>query len=132
METKDKELQVLCYLQKNYSIIEDKFICRDTLEHKWGARLEWELGQIFSYDPIFTESILKYWAFNNGLSEDKWLEALNPKFLRVDWTPELAQDINAFHSIDAEAELTALLSQELAQEIDRDIVNQIFRLANEG
>ena len=43
----------------------------------------------------------------------------------------MAQDVGAFHNIDAEAELTALLSHEIAQEIDRDIVNQLFILSNE-
>ena len=51
--------------------------------------------------------------------------------LRAQWSPEMAQDVAAFHNIDAEAELTALLSHEIAQEIDRDIVNQLFRLSNE-
>jgi len=42
--------------------------------------------------------------------------------LRAHWTPELAQDLEAYHSIDAEAELTALLSEHVAAEIDREII----------
>ena len=42
--------------------------------------------------------------------------------LRATWTPELAQDIEAFHNIDAEAELTALLSNEIAAALDREIL----------
>ena len=42
--------------------------------------------------------------------------------LRATWTPELAQDVSAFHNIDAEAELTALLSEQIAAEIDREIL----------
>tara|TARA_R110000787_G_scaffold40894_2_gene101137 strand:- start:1512 stop:3023 length:1512 start_codon:yes stop_codon:yes gene_type:complete len=42
--------------------------------------------------------------------------------LRAQWSPELAQDVSAFHNIDAEAELTALLSEEVAAEIDREIL----------
>jgi len=42
--------------------------------------------------------------------------------LRATWTPELAQDVSAFHNIDAEAELTALLSEQVAAEIDREIL----------
>jgi len=42
--------------------------------------------------------------------------------LRAHWTPELAQDLEAYHSIDAEAELTALLSEHIAAEIDREII----------
>jgi hypothetical protein len=42
--------------------------------------------------------------------------------LRASWSPELAQDVSAFHSIDAEAELTAMLSEQVAAEIDREIL----------
>lgn len=42
--------------------------------------------------------------------------------LRAHWTPELAQDLEAYHSIDAEAELTALLSEHIAAEVDREII----------
>lgn len=49
--------------------------------------------------------------------------------MKAHWTPELAQDLAAYHSIDAEAELTALLSEELAAEIDREIINDIILVA---
>jgi len=45
--------------------------------------------------------------------------------LRASWSPELAQDVSAFHNIDAEAELTALLSEEVAAEIDREILRDL-------
>lgn len=47
--------------------------------------------------------------------------------LRAHWTPELAQDLEAYHSIDAEAELTALLSENIAAEIDREIIRDIIQ-----
>ena len=45
--------------------------------------------------------------------------------LRASWSPELAQDVSAFHNIDAEAELTALLSEQVAAEIDREILRDL-------
>ena len=45
--------------------------------------------------------------------------------LRATWSPELAQDVSAFHNIDAEAELTALLSEQIAAEIDREILRDL-------
>jgi len=42
--------------------------------------------------------------------------------LKAQWTPELAQDLNAYQNIDAEAELTGLLSQYIAMEIDLEIL----------
>jgi len=47
--------------------------------------------------------------------------------MRALWTPELAQDVSAFHNIDAEAELTALLSEQMAAEIDREILRDLRR-----
>jgi len=49
--------------------------------------------------------------------------------LRATWSPELAQDVSAFHNIDAEAELTAILSEQIAAEIDREILRDIRKLA---
>ena len=45
--------------------------------------------------------------------------------LKAVWTPELAQDLNAYHSIDAEAELTALLSEYVSMEIDIEILDML-------
>ena len=45
--------------------------------------------------------------------------------LRASWSPELAQDVSAFHNIDAEAELTSLLSEQIAAEVDREILRDL-------
>lgn len=50
--------------------------------------------------------------------------------LRATWTPELAQDIQAYHNIDAEQELTNLLSQHVAAEIDREILENIREMGD--
>jgi len=49
--------------------------------------------------------------------------------LRATWSPELAQDVSAFHNIDAEAELTAMLSEQVAAEIDREILRDLRKAA---
>ena len=49
--------------------------------------------------------------------------------LKAVWTPELAQDLNAYHSIDAEAELTALLSEYVSMEIDLEILDMLISAA---
>ena len=46
--------------------------------------------------------------------------------LKAVWTPELAQDLNAYHSIDAEAELTSLLSEYVSMEIDLEILDMLL------
>jgi len=44
------------------------------------------------------------------------------KKLKAKWTPELGQDLNAYHNLDAEVELTSILSEQIALEIDREIL----------
>ena len=46
--------------------------------------------------------------------------------LKAQWTPEFAQDLNAYHSIDAEAELTSMLSEYISQEIDFEILDMLI------
>jgi len=50
--------------------------------------------------------------------------------LRARWSPELAQDLNAYHSLDAEVELTQILSEQVALEIDREILNDLLTQAS--
>ena len=45
--------------------------------------------------------------------------------LKAVWTPELAQDLNAYHAVDAEAELTAMLSEYVSMEIDLEIIDML-------
>ena len=45
--------------------------------------------------------------------------------LKVKWSPEFAQDLNAYHSIDAEAELTSMLSEYITMEIDMEILSML-------
>ena len=50
--------------------------------------------------------------------------------LKARWSPELAQDLNAYHSLDAEVELTQILSEQVALEIDREILGDLLHGAN--
>ena len=60
-------------------------------------------------------------------SIEKITVSVKARKLRARWSPELAQDVNAYHNIDAEAELTALLSEQIAMEIDREILRELKR-----
>ena len=50
--------------------------------------------------------------------------------LKARWSPELAQDLNAYHSLDAEVELTQILSEQVALEIDREILGDLLHSAS--
>ena len=49
------------------------------------------------------------------------------KKLKAKWTPELGQDLNAYHNLDAEVELTSILSEQIALEIDREIMEDLSK-----
>ena len=56
--------------------------------------------------------------------------AAKTRKLKAQWTPEFAQDLNAYHSIDAEAELTSILSEYISMEIDLEILDMLMRNAD--
>jgi hypothetical protein len=79
-------------------------------------------------------------AVDTGLNKDIGIPEVNLELksepivaktrkLKAVWTPELAQDLNAYHSIDAEAELTALLSEYVSMEIDLEILDMLINNA---
>ena len=73
------------------------------------------------YDDLELESQMGEVSFEL----DSVTVSVTERKLRATWTPELAQDVSAFHNIDAEAELTALLSEQVAAEIDREILRDL-------
>ena len=54
------------------------------------------------------------------------------KKLKAKWTPELGQDLNAYHNLDAEVELTQILSEQIALEIDQEILEDLVVDATAG
>ena len=54
------------------------------------------------------------------------------KKLKAKWTPELGQDLNAYHNLDAEVELTGILSEQIALEIDRELLQELVEGATAG
>jgi hypothetical protein len=54
------------------------------------------------------------------------------KKLKAKWTPELGQDLNAYHNLDAEVELTSILSEQIALEIDQEILKDLLVGAKAG
>jgi len=54
------------------------------------------------------------------------------KKLKAKWSPELGQDLNAYHNLDAEVELTSILSEQVALEIDQEILEDLLKGATAG
>jgi len=54
------------------------------------------------------------------------------KKMKAKWSPELGQDLNAYHNLDAEVELTSILSEQIGLEIDREILEDLVKGATAG
>mgnify|MGYP003131956793 CR=1 FL=1 len=78
-----------------------------------------KLGTIDGYNFAFegTEAIPEI-----DIKVDSIAIVAQTKKLKAKWTPELGQDLNAYHNLDAEVELTSILSEQIALEIDREIL----------
>ena len=72
-------------------------------------------------------------AFNDmSFAIDKTTVTAKSRALKAEYTVELAQDLKAIHGLDAEAELSNILSQEFMFEINREIVRTIYKVAKPG
>jgi hypothetical protein len=67
-----------------------------------------------------------------SFSIDKTTVTARSRALKAEYTVELAQDLKAIHGLDAEAELSNILSQEFMFEINREVVRTIYRVAKPG
>ena len=80
-----------------------------------------------------------HWALENtgdipeiDIKVDSVAVTAQTKKLKAKWTPELGQDLNAYHNLDAEVELTSILSEQIALEIDREILADLVNGATAG
>jgi hypothetical protein len=101
-----------------------------------GGSMDGYTGSTFASTSAFGNAFTAtYRIYKNLEFEDKIGEvsfdlmsvtvSVTERKLRAQWSPEMAQDVAAFHNIDAEAELTALLSEQVAAEIDREILRDL-------
>lgn len=99
--------------------------------------------QVISQDGVSTGATLTVPSFESdfGTSPSPAIPEIDIKIesiaitattrkLRARWSPELAQDLNAYQSLDAEVELTQILSEQVALEIDREILLDLLTQAN--
>jgi hypothetical protein len=82
---------------------------------------------------------VQQWTFENeqdlpelDIKIDSVAVTAKTKKLKVKWTPELGQDLNAYHNLDAEVELTSIMSEQIALEIDREILEDLIKGATAG
>lgn len=111
---------------------------------KQGGSIDGYIGVKGVFDDMESDAIVEYfgvaWSQYDSLELETEIAevsfalssvtvSVEERKLRATWSPELAQDVSAFHNIDAEAELTALLSEQIAAEIDREILRDLRKVA---
>ena len=67
-----------------------------------------------------------------AFSIDKTTVTAKSRALKAEYTVELAQDLKAIHGLDAESELSNILSQEILAEINREVIRTIYKVAKTG
>ena len=75
---------------------------------------------------------VREFKFFNGFTIDSEGIQGIVRTLRAQWRPELIDDLNTVHTIDAEAELTRLMSEQIVEEIDNEMINILTRRINGG
>jgi hypothetical protein len=78
------------------------------------------------------EKMIREFRFFHGITiQSEGIQNI-VRTLRAQWRPELIDDLNTVHTIDAEVELTRLLSEQIAEEIDNEIISELTRRINGG
>ena len=111
--------QILNYVKKQYYVKDGVFFSKYH-EHEYGNDIIRELPKIFSVDRKDCIEIFKKWAESYGIDYLD-TDAYGSHRLSASWSPEYADDIQ-HHGFDAAEELMSILSEELAREIDAQIL----------
>ncbi len=78
------------------------------------------------------EKMIREFRFFHGITiQSEGIQNI-VRTLRAQWRPELIDDLNTVHTIDAEVELTRLMSEQIAQEMDNEIINELRIRINGG
>lgn len=110
----------------------DFFIVSKYLAKHWnlefeeidGYKLLTDVKNVFGLSDEILKPIIIEWFSEFTITDEWWLTKYRK--LKASWTPEMAQDLAAYHPIDVEAELTALLSNEITREIDNSIIHRMM------
>lgn len=119
--------QIIKYLDKNYTVFDYEFITRFDNNTEWGNDIISSLCVIFSIEKEYSDKIFNYWSLDNGLDDEQYKKALEPRILKVEFNLEMANDL-AKYGLNVEESLITILSQELAKEIDILIIDELRQL----
>jgi len=111
--------------------LSDAFAASDTMGAVTGAT-PWPLEEPTPGTGNFGDNTSKNEIAEIDIKVDSIAVTAQTKKLKAKWSPELGQDLNAYHNLDAEVELTQILSEQIALEIDREILNDLVQGGTAG
>lgn len=120
-----KKKQIFEYLSRNYRIEENYFIRNEDNYNETGKEVINSMITIFCFEFDTCYDLMKYWALENDLAENKWDDAYELKKLKAHWNPEMAQDLERYGISSAEDIIISMLSQKIAEEIDSEIIREL-------
>jgi len=91
----------------------------------------WDVGFATGTGKATADGEVDPWN-SMGVTIEKTNVVATTRQLRADYSLELAQDMRAVHGLDAETELTNILSTEVISEINREIVRKVYSVAKPG
>lgn len=118
-------IYVESYLDRTFRV-EDGFVYDHDNNKHFAYDTINDIENVFGFDRDAISKITRDWVESRGVDWDKWNTL---KKLKATWSPEMALDLSYFHNIDAEAELAALLTEQISQEIGDQILQNITTLA---
>ena len=108
----------------------DGFVVYYNKDTKDNARGDFESGAAYAVPNAESTSDIVIPQINVSMRSEAIVA--KTKKLKAQWTPEFAQDLNAYHSLDAEAELTSTMSEYISLEIDLEILDMLIESAAAG
>lgn len=124
MEDFEKKYEIKKYLDRYFYVKEGYFFNKQNVQ-EWGILLLETLVKIFSHEVVLTEHCLKIWYYDKGYDDKDYKRALGTKRLQAKWSEDKITDLQRYGIIDAEAELIKMLSDEIAKEIDAQILKDL-------
>tara|TARA_R110000868_G_scaffold230091_1_gene483236 strand:- start:784 stop:1356 length:573 start_codon:yes stop_codon:yes gene_type:complete len=124
MENFERQEEIVKYLDRYYFVKEGIFFNKQH-EQEWGVNLLEYLVKIFCHDVDFTHDTLKDWYYSKGYDENAYNLSLGSRKLLATWSFDKITDLQRYGVMDAEAELIKMISDEIAKEIDAQILKDL-------
>lgn len=118
------------YLEDNYVILNNTFVNKVTKKSEWGYAIIESLIPILSIDENFITKVVKWWVLSKGMSDDKWNNCFIPVILNTKFDSLKQIELEEIIGVNGEKQMIILLSEQIAKEIDSEILKQLKKKSN--